>query len=157
MSGFTACVLYRHDRERLRLAGPDDVARLLRELAEGGWENSAANVYLGERPLNRGGVPDHELQVAVCQGGSYGALRYQGADYPVTAFTQGTASRPDGHQYCNLGYPCDFPAGAELPLSTVFEAVVEFLVSGGRPMSVPWADDPLALEIFAEYRRGAAV
>jgi hypothetical protein len=66
--------------EPVLLATDADVDEMLDALTAESWENSVGAISVDGR-LNRAGVPDHELQVAVDYADkAMGALRYSGSE-----------------------------------------------------------------------------
>lgn len=128
---------HEHGEAPLRIQTPGDVDRLIDGLLAEDYCNSVAALYVEGR-LNAAGVPDHELLVAINnEGGDVGALRYMGAD--GTYYSQGQAGGDREVTYYYTGSDREFPANSEIPVDDIFQALKNFLASGGkRPESVEW-------------------
>jgi hypothetical protein len=112
-----------------------DIDVLIAELLDQSFDYSVAAIYSTGRPSNPEGLPDHELLLAVDRFDRVGALRHSQAD---TATAMGVPSTHDEVVYYYMGNLLEFPAGSDLPLETIREAVVEFLRTGSRPTMVDW-------------------
>ncbi|MEV8375196.1 Imm1 family immunity protein [Kribbella sp. NPDC056861] len=125
-----------HGARPFVITSATDIMRLIENLAHSA-NNSIASIYIKGR-LNRAGVPDHELQLAVkVHPGDTGGLRYTGEDGVFLTCGGNSAGGVEVYQF--MGNEREFPRNFELPLKEIRTAVNEFLESGGdRPASVQW-------------------
>ncbi len=114
-----------------------DVDDLIDRLLAEPFDHSVAALYVVQRPLNRVGLPDHELRIAVDAAADLGGLRYMGG--PGTWYSAGAGSRYEHVCYHHMGWAAPFPRDSELPVHRLCAAVHEFLTTGGgRPTCVDW-------------------
>ncbi len=116
---------------------PADANALVDRLLGEPFDHSVAALYVLQRPLNRFGLPDHELRIAVNAAADSGGLRFMGG--PGTWFSAGAVSRHARVCYHHMGWAAPFPRDSELPVHQIRAAVSEFMRTGGRrPTCVNW-------------------
>jgi Immunity protein Imm1 len=89
-------------------------------------------VHISGDPYNQG--PDVGIN------GDHGVLRYSGRDWPEGIHSTGNGPT-DGEplRYFYMDTYTDFPSNADIPLTTIRQAVREFLATlGARPNCVEW-------------------
>ncbi len=137
--GYTLTAYWRHEHGQAPTVArtPADANHLIDRLLAEPFDHSVAALYVIQRPLNRLGLPDHELRIAVNAAGDTGGLRYMGG--PGTWFSAGAVSRHDHVCYHHMGWAAPFPRDSELPVHQIRAAVYEFMTTGGRrPACVGW-------------------
>lgn len=86
-------------------------------------------------------VPDHSVIAGIH--GERGALSYRGndghSDDPVHLYSQG-----EGADHPAIYETDEFPPNCEVPIETIMKALVEFLETGKRPVSIAWQQAPNA-------------
>lgn len=137
--------LLSHDEQPLLVRCDADVDALVDALLEQPFNNSLANLYIVERPLNDAGFPGHEFGVAIDAERMVGGLWYMGNS--GSWYTLGSVSTREEVFYYYMGHATDFPADSEITIEQIRQATKEFLASGGeRPTCVRWQPyrDPIA-------------
>lgn len=125
-----------HGAAPVRVSTPEEVDALIDALLKEPFDNSVVALYVEGR-LNKAGVPDHELLVAVNADDQVGALNYMGS--AGSFFAKGATSKYEEAVYYYMGHDREFPRDSALPLDVVRQAAKEFLASGGeRPEGVGW-------------------
>jgi hypothetical protein len=120
------------------LSNSQDVDVLIEELRTGPAYHNLAQLHSLERPLLPSGYPDHELLVGVNRSLPVGVLAFMDAE-SGNLVTLGSSEGRGGGSYLIMGQMTEFPAGSEVPIEILRQAVNEFLISGGkRPSCVQW-------------------
>ncbi|MFE6770388.1 Imm1 family immunity protein [Streptomyces fimicarius] len=121
------------------LTSAEDVDRMLDLLASGEKSETMASLYSKQRENLASGFPDHEFLVGVDRERGVGIVAFSDE---VNYFPVGQYRQEGGDvEYCFTGNPREFPAGSEIPIALVRDAVVEFLLTGGkRPECIKWRE-----------------
>jgi hypothetical protein len=115
-----------------------DVDTLIRRLGEPGCNDGSIDHF--GRELTPEGEPDHNVVLAVR--GSWGYMYY--VDNVFMGWPKGSPEAP----YVNEKYT-DFPPGVGVPLALYRRLLIEFMVSGQRPVSVGWYSEA---DLFHSWR-----
>jgi hypothetical protein len=114
-----------------------DIDELVDRLLAEPFDHSVATVYAIGRPLNKLGLPDHELRVAIDATSQVGALRYMGG--AGTWYSHGPRNHLGSQCYHHMGWAAPFPPDSALPLAQIRAALAEFHGSAGRrPVCAKW-------------------
>lgn len=148
---FTARAYYEHghDHNPVVIATVEDVQALVDAMLRQPVENSAAALYIAERPRHEIGVPDHELRFGALADRRLGSIRYvNGLD---AWYAVGVQNGPDPVSYQYMGHDELFPADSLVELDALVAVITDFLASGAehRPDGAswaPWPDETLGQE-----------
>jgi immunity protein Imm1 of predicted polymorphic toxin system len=137
---YTISAYYGSDEESKTLSTREDVSDFLAFLldaADKDADNTAAALYIDERPKDKDGLPDHEIRVGINPGLSTAALGY--TDIRGSFYAQGKDSGGDDIPYFSEGHDESFPADSVVTLELIRNAITEILQTGTRPSDVRWA------------------
>ncbi|WTG38685.1 Imm1 family immunity protein (plasmid) [Streptomyces anulatus] len=122
------------------ISSPEGVDTMLDRLATGEKSETMATLYSKQREVLPSGFPDHEFLVGVDRERKVGIVSFvDDRNY----FPAGKGREVAGEvEYYFTGNSREFPADAEIPLPLVRDAVVEFLLTGGkRPQCIEWREE----------------
>ncbi|WP_435190930.1 Imm1 family immunity protein [Streptomyces sp. bgisy126] len=120
------------------ILGPEDVDRVIDFLLSFEKEYHSAAMFRSlKRQMLPSGNPDHQFIVGVNQGNQMGAITFSYGDRDFAT----VGDRESGDDlFCHVaGHEAFFPENAEIPVTSIRDAVKEFVFSNGElPGCVNW-------------------
>lgn len=137
---FTITASYRNEEDTMTLATEEDVSAFFALMLSQGAsdpDNTCAWLYVDQRPLDKTGLPDHEMRVGVVPGMSAWTLGF--TDIRGSMYVKGRDSGLKEVPLFSQGHDESFPPDSLVDVDTVRGAILDTLRTGERPNNVEWS------------------